>query len=72
MKSMDTNNRKYLFKPRRVLGRTNFMATQLGIGDIADRNVTIDECVATVRRALDTGLNVIDTAPRRVSKVVRT
>jgi aryl-alcohol dehydrogenase-like predicted oxidoreductase len=63
MKSTDRNNRKYLFKPRRVLGRTGFMATQLGIGDIADRNVPIDECVATVRRALDVGLNVIDTAP---------
>jgi len=39
------------------------MATQLGIGDIADRNVPIDKCVTTVRRALDAGLNVIDTAP---------
>jgi 1-deoxyxylulose-5-phosphate synthase len=59
---MDANS-KQLFKPRRVLGRTGFMATQLGIGDIADRNVPIDKCVATVRRALDAGLNVIDTAP---------
>jgi aryl-alcohol dehydrogenase-like predicted oxidoreductase len=39
------------------------MATQLGIGDIADRNVPIDECVTTVRRAIGVGLNVIDTAP---------
>jgi hypothetical protein len=60
---MGTNNKKYLFKPRRTLGRTGFMATQLGIGDLADRNVSIDECVTTVRRALDVGLNVIDTAP---------
>lgn len=62
MKSMDANI-KYLFKPRRLLGRTGFIATQLGIGDIADRNVPIEECVATVRRAIDFGLNVIDTAP---------
>jgi 1-deoxyxylulose-5-phosphate synthase len=54
---------KHLFKPRRILGRTAFMATRLGIGDLADRNVPIDECVATVCRALDAGLNVIDTAP---------
>ncbi|MGA2916784.1 MAG: aldo/keto reductase [Sedimentisphaerales bacterium] len=63
MKTMDTNNKKYLFKPRRMLGRTGFMVTQLGIGDIADRNVPINKCVTTVRRALDVGLNVIDTAP---------
>lgn len=63
MKSTDTNNKKHQFKPRRMLGRTGFMVTQLGIGDIADRNVPINECVATVRRALDAGLNVIDTAP---------
>lgn len=51
------------FKPRRSLGRTGFVATQLGIGDLADRNVPIEDCVATVKRALDAGLNVIDTAP---------
>ncbi len=39
------------------------MATQLGVGDLADRSVPFDECVATARRALDAGLNVIDTAP---------
>ncbi len=60
---MAADNKKYLFKPRRALGRTGFMATQLGIGDIADRNIPLDKCVATVRRALDAGLNVIDTAP---------
>ncbi len=54
---------KPLFKPRRELGRTGFCATQLGIGDLADRNVPLSDCVATVRRALDAGLNVIDTAP---------
>jgi len=35
----------------------------LGIGDLADRSVPLDQCVATVRRALDAGLNLIDTAP---------
>ncbi|MCY3020254.1 MAG: aldo/keto reductase, partial [Planctomycetota bacterium] len=52
-----------LFLPRRSLGRTGFKATILGIGDVADRNVPLAECVATVRRAMDAGLNVIDTAP---------
>jgi aryl-alcohol dehydrogenase-like predicted oxidoreductase len=51
------------FRPRRELGRTGFKATVLGIGDLADRRVPLDECVATARRALDAGLNVIDTAP---------
>lgn len=52
-----------LFTPRRQLGRTGFIATQIGIGDLADRNVPIDQCVATVHRAIDAGLNLIDTAP---------
>ena len=51
------------FPPRRELGRTKFIATVLGIGDIADRNLPIETCVDTVRRAMDAGLNVIDTAP---------
>lgn len=51
------------FAPRRALGRTGFVATQLGIGDLADRSVAVEDCVATLRRALDFGLNVIDTAP---------
>lgn len=51
------------FAPRRPLGKTGFVATQLGVGDLADRNVSLDECVATARRAIDAGLNVIDTAP---------
>ena len=54
---------KYSFKPRRKLGRTGFVATALGIGDLADRSVPIEDCVATVRRAMDAGLNLIDTAP---------
>ncbi len=51
------------FEPRRELGRTGFPATVLGIGDVADRNLPLETCVATVRRAITAGLNVIDTAP---------
>jgi aryl-alcohol dehydrogenase-like predicted oxidoreductase len=51
------------FRPRRALGRTGFVATALGIGDVADRSLPLEACVATARRALDAGLNVIDTAP---------
>jgi aryl-alcohol dehydrogenase-like predicted oxidoreductase len=51
------------FAPRRALGRTGFVATALGIGDLADRSLPLDACVATARRALDAGLNLIDTAP---------
>jgi aryl-alcohol dehydrogenase-like predicted oxidoreductase len=51
------------FMPRRELGRTGFAATVLGIGDLADRSVPLEACVATACRALDAGLNVIDTAP---------
>ena len=51
------------FLPRRELGRTGFEATVLGIGDLADRSLPLETCVATVRRALEAGLNLIDTAP---------
>lgn len=51
------------FLPRRELGRTGFRATVLGIGDLADRQVPLGKAVATVHRALDAGLNLIDTAP---------
>ena len=51
------------FQPRRELGRTGFIASVLGIGDLADRNLPLESCVATARRAIDAGLNVIDTAP---------
>lgn len=51
------------FHPRRALGRTGFIATQLGIGDLADRTLPLDTLVATARRAIDAGLNLIDTAP---------
>ena len=52
-----------MFEPRRELGRTGFQATALGIGDVADRAVPIERCIATVRRAMDAGLNLVDTAP---------
>ncbi len=51
------------FEPQRELGRTGFRASVLGIGDLADRSVPFATCVATIRRAIDAGLNVIDTAP---------
>src|SRR5512137_2132079 len=54
---------EHRFHPRRELGRTGFVATVLGIGDLADRSVPLEQCVSTVHRALDAGLNVIDTAP---------
>jgi aryl-alcohol dehydrogenase-like predicted oxidoreductase len=49
--------------PRRPLGRTGFAASLLGIGDLADRNLPLATCVATLRRGIDAGLNVVDTAP---------
>ena len=52
-----------LIQPRRKLGRTSFVTTILGIGDLADRALPLEQLVATVRRALDAGLNLIDTAP---------
>ncbi|GMU00672.1 hypothetical protein KH5H1_47920 [Corallococcus caeni] len=51
------------FTPRRPLGRTGFTATAVGIGDLADRSVPRESLIATLVRALDAGLNVIDTAP---------
>lgn len=52
-----------MFNPRRELGQTKFIATALGIGDLADRSLPLEQCVATIHRAMDYGLNVIDTAP---------
>src|SRR2546423_11249218 len=49
--------------PRRSLGRTGFRASALGVGDVADRKLGLDACVAAVVRALDHGLNLVDTAP---------
>lgn len=51
------------FEASRTLGRTGFRATPLGIGDLADRSLGLEACVRTLRRALDAGLNVVDTAP---------
>jgi aryl-alcohol dehydrogenase-like predicted oxidoreductase len=51
------------FLPRRELGKTGFTATRVGVGDLADRNVPFERCVETLRRALDFGLNLVDTAP---------
>ena len=51
------------FEPRRELGRTGFVATRLGAGDVADRALPLETCVATLRRAIDAGLNLLDTAP---------
>jgi len=48
---------------RRLLGSTGFKSSILGIGDLADRAVPLEKCVATIRRAMDAGLNLIDTAP---------
>jgi len=55
--------REFSFTPRRELGRTGFRATTIGIGDLADRSVPLESCVTTLRRALDFGLNLVDTAP---------
>src|SRR5512138_1511913 len=51
------------FRPNRTLGRSGFRATPIGAGDLADRAVPKERCVATLRRALDAGVNVVDTAP---------
>jgi aryl-alcohol dehydrogenase-like predicted oxidoreductase len=51
------------FSPRRELGKTAFAVTRIGVGDVADRNVPFEQCVSTVTRALDFGLNLVDTAP---------
>ena len=52
-----------LREPRRELGRTGFIATALGIGDVADRSMSVDECARILRQAIDAGMNVVDTAP---------
>jgi aryl-alcohol dehydrogenase-like predicted oxidoreductase len=52
-----------MFLPEKMLGRTGFEVTRIGAGDLADRAIAIETCVATLVRALDAGLNVVDTAP---------
>jgi aryl-alcohol dehydrogenase-like predicted oxidoreductase len=51
------------FTADRPLGRTGFTVTRLGIGDIADRSIDRATLVRTLHRAMDAGLNLIDTAP---------
>jgi len=48
---------------RRPLGKTGMPVSVLGIGDVADRSVPLGKCVATLQRAMDYGLNLVDTAP---------
>ena len=55
-----TQSHAFLTRP---LGRTGFNATRIGIGDLADRSTPLEQCVATIHRALNYGLNLIDTAP---------
>jgi 1-deoxyxylulose-5-phosphate synthase len=52
-----------LLRYRRRLPGTDFMASPLGIGDVADPSLPIEHCVGLLRRAIDAGLNVVDTAP---------
>jgi aryl-alcohol dehydrogenase-like predicted oxidoreductase len=52
-----------LLRHRRRLPGTDFMASPLGLGDVADRNIPIERSVELLRRGIDAGLNVIDTAP---------
>ncbi len=37
-------------EPRRELGRTGFVATRLGVGDLADRSLPLEQCVAKQNR----------------------
>jgi len=48
---------------KQPLGSTGFEASIVGIGDLDDRSVPLEQSVATMHRAMDFGLNVIDTAP---------
>lgn len=52
-----------MFLPRRPLGRTGFLVTPIGLGDLADRRIEISVCADTLRRGLDRGINLVDTAP---------
>ncbi|HJV90269.1 MAG TPA: aldo/keto reductase [Holophagaceae bacterium] len=47
----------------RRLGSTGFPASRLGLGDVADRALPLEVCADLLRRGLDAGLNVVDTAP---------
>lgn len=49
--------------PARQIGKTGFWASRVGVGDLADRSLPLEQCVSTLRRALARGFNVVDTAP---------
>jgi aryl-alcohol dehydrogenase-like predicted oxidoreductase len=48
---------------KRELGKTGVQVSVIGAGDLADCTLPLDECVATLQRAISHGVNVIDTAP---------
>lgn len=52
-----------MLRHRRRLPGTDFLASPLGIGDVADPAIPVEQSVALLRRAIDAGLNVVDTAP---------
>ena len=43
------------FSPYRELGRTGFVATRIGAGDLADASLPFETCVSTLTRALVSG-----------------
>ncbi len=47
----------------RPLGKTGFLASRIGAGDLADQSLSIETCVTTLQRAFARGVNVVDTAP---------
>jgi hypothetical protein len=57
------------FRARRPLGRTGVPVTALGLGDIADRNIPLARLADTLRRGLDAGIHVIDSA--RLDRIVQ-
>jgi aryl-alcohol dehydrogenase-like predicted oxidoreductase len=52
---------------QRPLGKTGAEVSVLGIGDLADRSVPLEQCVATLQRAIDHGLNLVGVGHRIVS-----
>lgn len=47
---------------KRILGRTNFEVSSVGIGGIPIQRVDKDQAVEILREALNQGMNFIDTA----------
>lgn len=60
---MTISNNLPRFLPRRPLGKTRFPVTAVGLGDVADRSLDKDVQVSLLRRGLDAGINLLDTAP---------